>query len=88
MHLVKSTLLVAFVGESHKAIAARHARKRIGHDLSRLAGGEAALEERDQNVLVDFRAEVANEDRVFRATVVASIGKATTRSPIELEGAA
>ena len=33
LHLIKSTLLVAFVGEAHKPVATGHARERIGHDL-------------------------------------------------------
>ena len=88
LHLTKSTLLVALVGEADKAVAARHAGERIGHDLGRLAGWETALEERNQDILVDFGTEIANEDGVLGTAVIASIGKAATRSPVELERAA
>jgi hypothetical protein len=46
------------------------------------------LEDADENVLVDLGAEIADKDGVLGATLVAAaVGKATTRSPIKLEGA-
>jgi len=78
-------LLIGLIGESNKAIASRHARKRIGHDLGGFAGWESALEKRHQDILVDFRTEITHEDAEFWASIISSIGKATTTSPIELE---
>jgi len=43
------------------------------------------LEQRDQDILVDLGTEIADEDGILGATIVASIGKATARSPIQLE---
>lgn len=54
LHLAERTLLVVFVRETDKSVAARHAADGISHDLSRLAGREAALEERDENIFVDL----------------------------------
>lgn len=73
LHLAQSPLLVVLVGEADEAVATRHAADRVGHDLGRLAGREAALEERNEDILVDLRAQVTNEDRVLRATVITAI---------------
>lgn len=70
LHLGESTLLVVLVGEANEAVAAGHAADGVGHDLSRLARGEAALEERDEDVFVHLRAEVTDEDGVLGATVI------------------
>lgn len=85
LHLGESTLLIALVGEANETVAAGHARKRIGHDLCRLARRETALEEGDQDVFVNFGAQIADEDGVLGTTVVASISKATASRPVELE---
>lgn len=70
LHLDKSALLVVLVGKTNKPIATTLAGHGIGHDLSRLAGWEARLEERNQNVFVDLRAEVTDEDAVLGAAVI------------------
>jgi hypothetical protein len=70
LHLGESTLLVVLVREANEAVAAGHAADGVGHDLGRLARGEAALEEGDEDVFVHLRAEVTNEDGVLGATVV------------------
>ena len=70
LHLGESTLLVVLVREANEAVAAGHAADGVGHDLRRLARGEAALEEGDEDVFVHLRAEVTNEDGVLGATVV------------------
>lgn len=70
LHLSESTLLVVLIGEAHETVAARHATNRVGHDLGGLARREAALEKRDQDVFVDLGAEVADENRIFGATVI------------------
>ena len=44
LHLTESTLLIGLVGEADKTVATRHSREGVGHDLGRLAGGEATLE--------------------------------------------
>jgi hypothetical protein len=86
LHLAQSALLVVLVGEANEAVATRHAANWVGHDLSGLARGEAALEKRHENVFVDFRAEVTDEDRVFRSTLVtAAVSETTSGSPVELE---
>lgn len=54
LHLAERTLLVIFVRETDKSVTARHAADGISHDLSGLAGREAALEERDENIFVDL----------------------------------
>jgi hypothetical protein len=73
LHLYKSTLLVVLIGETNKAIATALTRHGIGHDLGRLARGEASLEERNQDILVDLRSEIAHEDAVFGATVISVV---------------
>lgn len=73
LHLNERALLVVLVGEAHKSVAAALAGHGIGHDLSRLARGEASLEERNQDIFVDLGAEIANEDAVLGAAIV-SIG--------------
>ena len=70
LHLDEGPLLVILVGEANKAVSAALARHGIRHDLSRLAGGETSLEERNQDIFVDFGAEVANEDAILGATIV------------------
>jgi hypothetical protein len=70
LHLGESTLLVVLIGEADETVAARHAADRISHDLGRLAGGEAALEEGNEDVFVHLGAEVANEDGVLGTTVI------------------
>lgn len=75
LHLSESALLVVLVGEADETVAAGHARDRIGHDLGGLARGEAALEERNEDILVDFGAEITNEDGVLRATVITARGE-------------
>ena len=72
LHLTQSTLLVVLVRETNKAIATRHATDGVGHDLGRLAGWEAALEEGHEYILVDLRAQITNEDGILRATVIAA----------------
>lgn len=73
LHLDEGTLLVVLVREANKSVAAALAGHGIGHDLGRLARGEASLEERDQDVFVDLGAKVANEDAVL-GTAIVSIG--------------
>ena len=86
LHFAQSTLLILLVGEADEAVATGHAGKRVGHDFCGLARWESALEQRNQNVLVDFRAEITNEDAEFRATVItAAISETTAGCPVELE---
>jgi hypothetical protein len=88
LHLSKGTLLVCLVGEADETVAARKAADRVRHYLGRLAAGEAVLENADEDVFVDLRAEIANENGVLGTTVVtAAVSKTATRSPVELEGA-
>lgn len=88
LHLGQGALLICLVGEADKAVATRQTADGVGHDLGRLAGREASLEDAHKHVLVDLGAEIANKDGEFRATVVtAAVGKATAGSPVELEGA-
>ena len=70
LHLGESALLVALVGKADEAVSTRHARDGVGHDLGGLARREPGLEERDENVLVDLWAEVANEDGVLGASLI------------------
>lgn len=87
LHLSESALLIALIREANESVTARHARDWVGHDLSRLARWEAALEERHENVLVDLRSEISDEDREFWSAVIATISETTTGSPVELEWA-
>jgi hypothetical protein len=73
LHLGEGALLVVLIGEADESVAAGHAADGVGHDLGGLARGEAALEERDENVLVDLGAEVTNEDGVLGTTVVTAV---------------
>lgn len=75
LHLDERTLLVVFIGKAHEPVAAALARHGVGHDLGRLARGEASLEERDQDIFVDLGAKVADEDAVLGAAVVAIVGR-------------
>jgi len=85
LHLDQSTLLVILIGKANEPVATALTGHGIGHDLSRLAGREACLEERNQNVFIDLRAKIADENAVFRTTVVASINQTTARCPVKLE---
>ena len=87
LHLSESALLIALIREANEAVATGHAGDWVGHDLGRLAGWEPALEEGDQNILVDLWSEITNEDGELWATVIATVGKSTTGSPVELEWA-
>lgn len=86
LHLGQSTLLITFISEPDKSVATRHAGDWIRHDLRRFSGLELVLEQRHQNIFIDFRAKIAYKDRVFRATIItALVSKPATRSPVELE---
>jgi hypothetical protein len=86
LHLTQSPLLVVLVGEADETVSAGHAADGVGHDLGGLARGEAALEQRNEDVLVNLGAEVTNEDGVLRTTVItAAVREATAGSPVELE---
>lgn len=86
LHLVQSGLLFLLVGEADEAVATRHAADGVGHDLGGLARIELVLEERQEDVLVDLGAEIADEDAILGSTVIAAaIGKATARGPVEFE---
>lgn len=62
LHLGESTLLVTLLRETDKAIATGHAGDGICHDLCRLAGRESGLEERNKNIFINLRSEIANEN--------------------------
>jgi hypothetical protein len=86
LHLTEGKLLVALIGETDEAVASGETADWVGHDLGGLAGVVLGLEQRHEDVLVDLRAEVANEDGELRTTVVtAAVGKTTARGPVELE---
>jgi hypothetical protein len=86
LHLTKSQLLVALVGEADETVASGKAADGVGHDLSGLARVVLGLEEGHEDVFVDLGAEVADEDREFGTTVVATaVGKAAARCPVQLE---
>ena len=88
LHLCQGALLIGFVGEADEAVATRKAADGVRHDLGRLAGWEAVLENADENVFVDLRPKIADENGVFGATIVAAaIGEAAARSPVQLERA-
>jgi len=88
LHLSQGALLVSLVRKSDETVAARKATDGVGHDLGRLARGETTLENADENVFVDLRAEVADEDgELGSAVVTAAIGKTAARCPVELERA-
>jgi hypothetical protein len=70
LHLHQSTLLVGLVGKANKAVATALARHGVRHDLGALAGGEASLEERHKDILIDLRAKIADEDGVFRTAIL------------------
>jgi hypothetical protein len=81
LHLNEGALLIRLLAEANKAVATGLAGHRVRHDLSRLAGGEAGLEQRHEDELVDLRAKVANEDAELGATVVAAgVGQRERRS--------
>jgi len=85
LHLDKSPLLIVLVGEADESVATALTGHGIRHDLGGLARGETGLEQGHQNVFVDFRAEVANENAVLGATVVPTVNESTTRGPVQLE---
>jgi hypothetical protein len=87
LHLNESALLVVLVREANETVAAALTAHGIGHDLGRLARGETSLEERNQDVLVDFGAKVTHENAVLGAAIIPSVDKTTTGSPVELERA-
>ena len=71
LHLGEGSLLITLIGKTNKAISTRHARDGIGHDLGRFARRESGLEERDENVFVDLRAEITNVNGELGASLVA-----------------
>jgi hypothetical protein len=88
LHLGECLLLVFLAGESDETITAGHAADWVGHDLCRLSGRVAVLEELYEDEFSHFWAKVTDEDGEFGATLVtAAIGETTTRSPIKLERA-
>lgn len=87
LHLNQGSLLVALVAESDESIPTRLAGLLVGHDLRRLAGVEARLEESDEDELVDFVAQITDENGEFGAAVIAAVNKSTTRGPVKTENA-
>ena len=85
LHLDQSALLVLLVREANEAVAAGLARLLVRHDLGALARRESGLEQRNQNELVDFVAEVADEDGELGAAGIASINQAAAGSPVQAE---
>lgn len=75
LHLDEGALLVVLVGETNEAVAATLAGHGIGHDLSRLARRESSLEERDQDVFIDLRTKIADEDAELGAAIVTVRGR-------------
>lgn len=73
LHLVQSSLLVALIGEAHESVTARLSGSGIRHDLSRLAGGEASLEQRHEDEFVHLRTEVSDKDRELGAALVTAV---------------
>lgn len=72
LHLGKGPLLVLLGSESDEAVAARHSRDGVGHDLGRLGGWEFALEQLDEDEFGHLGAQVANENGVLWSTLVAA----------------
>lgn len=72
LHLTQGTLLVILIGEADKAVTTRHSTNWVGHDLGRLARWEPALEKGNENVFVNLRAQVANENGVLGTTIIAA----------------
>lgn len=85
LHLDQSTLLVLLVREANEAVTTALSGHSVGHDLSRLAGGEASLKQRDEDEFVHLRAEVANEDGELGTAVITAIVDTAARGPVELE---
>lgn len=73
LHFLQGALLVTFVRKADKAIAAGHSTNWICHDFRGFAGGKTVLEERNQNVFIDFWAKVADEYRVLWSALIATI---------------
>lgn len=71
LHLGQGAVLILLVRESDKSVSARHSADGVGHNLGRLARRESRLEERDEDVFVDFRAEITDKDGVLGSAVVA-----------------
>jgi len=85
LHLDEGTLLVILIGKANESVATALTGHGIGHDLSRLAGREARLEQRNQDVFIDLGAKIANENAVLGTAVVTSIDQTTARCPVKLE---
>jgi hypothetical protein len=85
LHLDEGALLVILIGKANEPVATALTGHGIGHDLSRLAGRETRLEQRNQDVFVDLGAKIADENTILGTSVVTSINQATARCPVELE---
>ena len=86
LHLTESQLLVALVGEADETVASGKAADGVGHDLGGLARVVLGLEEGHEDVFVDLRAKVADEDgELGSAVVTAAVGKTSARCPVQLE---
>jgi hypothetical protein len=78
--------LVALVGEADETVASGKAADGVGHDLGGLARVVLGLEEGHEDVFVDLRAKVADEDgELGSAVVTAAVGKTSARCPVQLE---
>lgn len=72
LHVVEGALLIRLAAEADKAIAARHSRDGIGHDLGRLGRRVLVREQSHEGELVDFGTKVADEDGILRARIAAA----------------
>jgi hypothetical protein len=78
-------LLIIFAGKSNKPVAARLPCLLVCHDFCRLARREASLEEGDKDKFINFMSQIADENGIFRATIIATIDESPTRSPVKAE---
>ena len=75
LHLMQSSLLITLIGKAHKSVTARLSSGSIRHDLGGLAALVLVLKQLYEDKLVDLRTQIANEDAVLGATVVAAAAK-------------
>lgn len=87
LHLRQCSLLIVFVRKPNKSIASGLPGLLVCHDLRRLARWESSLEESDEDEFVHFVTQIANEDGIFRAAIIATIDKSSTRGPVKAKHA-
>ena len=65
--------MITLLGEANEAVATGNAGDWVSHDLSRLAGRESVLEERNKHKFIDLWSKITDKDGVLSRTFITAV---------------